>query len=53
MIVKGTEIRRNIDVSIDEYEALKGLACHFGCSNPLETYGGCLNTMRVLMIYQL
>lgn len=35
MIVKGTEIRRQIDVSIDEYEALKGLACHFGCSNSL------------------
>lgn len=35
MIVKGTEIRRQVEISVDEYEALKGLSCHFGCSSPL------------------
>lgn len=35
MIVKGTEIRRQVEISVDEHEALKGLAYHFGCSSPL------------------
>lgn len=35
MLVKGTEIRRQVEFSIDEYEALKGLAYHFGCGTPL------------------
>lgn len=35
MIVKGTEIRRQVEFSVDEQDALKGLAYHFGCGRPL------------------
>lgn len=35
MIVKGTEIRQQVEFNVDEYEALKGLAYYFGCGSPL------------------
>ena len=35
MVVKGTEIIQQTKIEVDEYEALKGLAYHFGCGNPL------------------
>lgn len=34
MIVKGMEVR-HIDVSVDEYEALKGIAYELGCGSAL------------------
>lgn len=34
MIVKGTETRQ-VEVNVNEMELLRGLANHFGCSEPL------------------